>query len=139
MRLAHPYVPTSECGELVVEYLLVGLENKAPQCHLFTTNSSSVAKTVQAIEDYLAIAKSDRATWKAVVQRPKLTEALNTRTETTSAQSEMLSAESRMLAAQPEAMEWMMVQLEAFERVSGQPPPRANFYNEAVQPVPRWE
>lgn len=106
--LAHTYVQVSKCGEFVVEYLVGSLENKALQCHLLSVDTSTAAKTVRAVEDYLAIRDSDRHTCKTVgesgelAQLVKLMEVLNAWTETISAQSEMLSAQSGVLTVQSE-------------------------------------
>lgn len=59
--LAQTYVLTSERSDLVDS-----LDNKTLQCHLLTADTSTVARTVRAIYDYLAVRGSDRSTCKAI-------------------------------------------------------------------------
>lgn len=58
--LAHPYVPVSERGQLVIDCLIDNVDDRDIQFHLLTADTSTVAKTVRAIEEYIAVRGSRR-------------------------------------------------------------------------------
>lgn len=68
--LAHPHVPASECSDLIAEYLIESLDNRTLQCHLLVTDTFTVAKTVQAIDDYLTVRSPDWPTCKTIGDLP---------------------------------------------------------------------
>lgn len=70
--VAHPYVPAEHRHQLVVNvWCAVWIAKlyrlrKAIQCHLLAVDTSTVAGTVLAIEEYLTVGGSNCAVCKAV-------------------------------------------------------------------------
>lgn len=63
MGLAHPYTPVSYRSPLVVDYLERSPDSRVLR-HLLTVDYSTMAGTVLAAKEYLAVRSSDRPAYK---------------------------------------------------------------------------
>lgn len=65
VNLAHPSKPVCEGELLSTDYLIPGMGNKFLQPYLLTTDTTTTANTVLAIEEYPAVGTVDCPSWKA--------------------------------------------------------------------------
>lgn len=64
--VAHPYIPVNNQVQLVRDHLVRSLDNRTLQRHLLTVDTATMAGTIRAIEEDLAIGNCDCPVCKAM-------------------------------------------------------------------------
>lgn len=120
VNLAHPTMPQRERNSLAVDYL-VQMESKSLQRHLLTVGKDTMAGTILAMEEYLAVGKTDQPACRTAVEH--------------SGQAD-LAPIAELLKAQTELLSKMMLQMEVLERASKRNAPTVHRYSEVAARSP---
>lgn len=66
VELAHPYVPVGKREPLEIGCLIDSKDDNDLHCHMMAVDTSTVSRTVQAIEEHLSVRGSRRQVCKAI-------------------------------------------------------------------------
>lgn len=69
MSLRHPSIALGERELLAIDYLIHAMNNATLQRHLLTADTTTIASTVQSIEEYLAVGNIDQLACKKISKR----------------------------------------------------------------------